>query len=202
MAKASWAVVNPSQGSGNKEVSVTAGVDHTGRNARSTLLTIVAVGVENNIVTANQKGKPEFVENTQDTASAAQGGQNVNITGKSNSRKLTFALGSGELEITLPSSYTAASLNTDNGAEIAGDPGASEEYDWNIVIPVSVNPSVTSLSRQIIVTDEAGNTDICTITQAAGSATLTVSTNSIELGWEQGSTASFTIESNTSWTIS
>ena len=56
------------------------------------------------------------------------------------------------------------------------------------------------MSKQIIVTDEGGNTDTCVLTQAAGDAYLTVSKTAIELTY-QGTAVSFNVESNTSWTI-
>lgn len=201
MAKASWAVVNPSQGSGNKTVNVTSSGEHSGRNVRTTTLTITAANVTPVNVTVNQAGKPAYVQNNSDTASAAKGGQNVTISGTANSKKLTFTLGNGDLPISLPSTYTAASLSTNNGAEISGDPGATQEYNWSIVITVAANAGVTELSRQIIVTDEGGNADTCVLTQAAGSATLTVNKTTIELDY-QGTAQSFNITSNTSWTIS
>ena len=201
MAKASWAVVNPSQGSGNKTVNVTSSGEHSGREVRRTTLTITAANVTPVNVTVNQAGKPAYVQNNSDTASASKGGQNVTISGTANSKKLTFSLGTGDLSISLPSTYTAASLSTNNGAEISGDPGAIQEYNWSIVITVAANAGITELSRQIIVTDEGGNTDTCILTQAAGSATLTVNKTTIELDY-QGTAQSFNITSNTSWTIS
>lgn len=201
MAKASWAVAKPSQGSGNKTVNVSSDGAHTGREARSTTLTITAANVTPVEVTVNQAGKPAFVQNNSDTATASKGGQNVTISGTANSKKLTFTLGNGNLNISLPSTYTAASLSTNNGSEISGDPGATQEYNWSIVITVPANATAKSLSRQIIVTDEGGNTDTCVLTQAEGSATLTVNKNVIELDY-QGTAQSFDITSNTSWTIS
>ena len=201
MAKASWAVANPSQGSGNKTVNVSSDGAHTGREVRSTILTITAANVAPVNVTVNQAGKPAYVQNNSDTATASKGGQNVTISGTANSKKLTFTLGNGDLSISLPSTYTAASLSTTNGAEISGDPGATQEYNWSIVITVPANAGVTSLSRQIIVTDEGGNSDTCVITQTAGDATLSVSKTTIKLDY-QGTAQSFNITSNTSWTIS
>lgn len=201
MAKASWCSVSPASGSGNKTVNVSSSAPHTGRVARSTTLAITAANVSSKTVAVNQAGKPQFVENTSDTATAVKGGQNVTISGKSNAAKLTFSLGTGALSVTLPTNYTAASLSTKNGMAIAGDVGASAEFDWSIVVTVPANTSVNELSRQIIVTDDAGNTDICTITQAAGDSTLTVSKESLDLTWE-GTAVSFDITSNTSWSIS
>ena len=201
MAKANWAVVNPSSGSGNKTINVSSSAEHTGRSARSTVLTITAANVEAKTVNVTQQGKPEFTNNNSDTATAVKGGQNVTISGISNSAKLTFSLGQGDLNITLPSTYTAGGVSTNNGAAITGDPGATAQYNWSIVINVGANTSISSLSKQIIVTDEGGNTDTCTLTQSAGDAYLTVSKTAIELTY-QGTAVSFDVECNTSWAIS
>ena len=199
MAKASWAVVSPSQGSGNATISVSSSAAHTGRSVRTTSLTITAASVEAKTVAVTQQGKPAFVE-AQENASAAKGGQNVTISGKANSQKLTFSLGTGNLQITLPSTYTAGGVTTNNGSAISGDPGAAAEYDFSIVINVPENTGLTDLTRQIIVTDESGKTDTCLLTQAAGDATLSVSKTSLELSWT-GEAVTFDITSNTSWTI-
>lgn len=200
MAKANWAVVSPSSGSGNKTVNVSSSAEHTGRSARSTILTITAANVDAQTVTVNQQAKPAYVD-SQDSASAAKAGQNVTISGKSNAQKLTFSLGTGILEVTIPTTYTAGGVTTNNGSAITGDPGATAEYDWSIVLVVPENTTIDEMTRQIIVTDEGGNTATCLLTQAAGDAYLTVSTSSIELTY-QGTAVSFNVESNTSWTIS
>lgn len=199
MAKASWAVVNPSQGSGNATVNVSSNAPHTGRNVRTTVLTITAANVSEKTVAVTQQGKPAYVD-AQESATAEKGGQNVTISGKSNAAKLTFSLGTGTLNVTLPSQYTAGGVKTNNGNAISGDPGASAEYDFSIVITVPANTGTSTLTRQIIVTDENGKTDTCLLTQTAGDATLTVSKTSIELAYT-GEAVSFDITSNTSWVI-
>lgn len=206
MAKASWAVVSPASGSGNKSVNVSSNAPHTGRTARQTTLTITAANVTPQYVTVNQAGKPEFTENNSDTATAVKGGQTVTISGKSNSSKLTFSLGSGDLSITLPTNYTAGGVSTKNGSAISGDPGATAEYDWSIQFVVAENTTVAEKTKQIIVTDSAGNTDTCQLTQAAGSAFVNVKKDgvaitSIDLAYT-GDPVSFDVESNTSWSIS
>lgn len=200
MAKADWVKVNPMSGSGDKAVSVSSNASHTGRVARTSVLTITAANVEAQTVSVNQAGKPAYAD-IADSASAAKGGQNVTISGKANGTTLTFSLGSGDLVVTLPTSYTAAGVSTNNGVAIAGDPGATAEYDFSIVINVPENDTVNTKTKQIIVTDEGGNTDVCLLTQAAGDAYLTVSKTSLDLDW-QGTAVSFDINSNTSWIIS
>lgn len=200
MAKASWAVVNPSSGSGNATVNVSSSTTHTGRNVRSTALTITAANVEAKTVSVTQQGKPAYVD-AIDNVAAEKGGQNVTISGKSNAAKLTFSLGQGELAISLPTTYTAGGVTTNNGVAISGDPGASAEYDFSIVITVPENDTIGELTRQIIVSDGEGHTDTCLITQTAGDAMLVVSKTAIELAYT-GEAVSFDITSNTSWTIS
>lgn len=199
MAKASWAVVNPSQGSGNATVSVSSDTPHTGRSVRTTTLTITAANVAEKTVAVTQQGKPAYVD-TQETATAEKCGQNVTISGKANSAKLTFTLGTGNLNISLPAKYTAGGVQTNNGVAISGDPGASAEYNFSIVIAVPSNAGTSTLTRQIIVTDENGKTDTCLLTQTASDATLVVSKTAIELAYT-GEAVSFDITSNTSWII-
>lgn len=200
MAKANWAVVSPSQGSGNATVNVSSSAAHTGRNVRTTVLTITAANVAAKTVNVTQQGKPAYVD-AIDNAAAEKGGQNVTISGKSNAAMLTFSLGTGDLEITLPDKYTAGGVQTNNGTAISGDPGASAEYDFSIVITVPENATIGELSRQIIVSDGDGHTDTCLLTQTAGDAMLVVSKTAIELAYT-GDAVSFDITSNTSWVIS
>ena len=129
-----WSI--PSQGSGNATVNVSSNAPHTGRNVRTTVLTITAANVEAKTVNVTQQGKPAYVD-AIDNAAAEKGGQNVTISGKSNAAKLTFSLGSGNLEITLPTKYTAGGVTNKQWYKaISGDPGAAAEYDFSIVISV------------------------------------------------------------------
>ena len=200
MAKANWVKVNPSQGSGNATVNVSSTAEHTGRKARTSTLTWKAANVQDVVRNVSQAGKPEYVD-IADAASADKGGKVVTISGVSNSAKLTFSFGTGDLtNITLPASYTANSVTTANGAAISGDPGALAEYNFSIAITVPANDDIAAKTRQIIVEDEAGNRDVCTLTSAAGDAYVTVRSGTIELDY-LGTPVPWTVESNTSWTI-
>ena len=206
MAYASWLNPSKTSGSGNDTVNVGANSDNTGRNARSTNMTFKAANVADVVRQVTQAGKPEFVT-IESAKSVVKGGvATLTITGTSNSSKLTFSLASGgTLPVTLPSSYTANSVATNNGAAISGDPGASAEFPFSIAFSnVAANPTIAARTVQLIVTDNAGNTATCTITQAAGDPTLSVSPASVTLDWNAYSaetSASFTVTSNTNWTI-
>lgn len=200
MAKANWVKVNPSQGSGNATVNVSSNGEHTGRVARTSILTWKAANVADIQRTVNQAGKPEYVD-IADAASADKAGKVVTISGVSNSKKLTFSFGTGNLtDITLPSTYTANSVSTANGAAITGDPGAAAEYNFSISITVPANDDITAKTRQIIVTDEAGHQDVCTLTSAAGDAYVTIAEGDIELDY-QGTPVAVEVKSNTTWSI-
>lgn len=199
MAKASWAVVEPQKGSGDKEVSVKSSAEHTGRLARTTVLTFKAAYCPDVQRTVNQAGKPEYVD-IAESAAAEKTGKVVTISGVSNSKKLTFSLGTGDLEMTLPGSYNANSIDTVNGANIAGDPGALSAYNFSISVTVPANDSVAPKTRQIIVTDEGGHQDVCLLTVAAGDAYLRVAEGDINLDY-QGTPVTVNVESNTDWTV-
>lgn len=201
MAKANWLKVDPSQGSGNATVKVSSTAEHTGRKIRTTTLTWTAANVQDIVRNVSQAGKPEYV-NIAESASADKAGKVVTISGISNSAKLTFTLGSGNLtDITLPNTYTANSVSTSNGSAISGDPGASAEYNFSIAITVPANSDIAEKTRQIIVTNEAGQSAICTLRSAAGDAYVTVQEGTIELDY-LGTAVSWSVESNTTWTIS
>jgi len=206
MAYANWLNPSKTSGSGNDTVSVGALTDNTGRNARSTNMTFKAANVADVVRQVIQAGKPEFV-NIQSAAAVSKDGVSVlTIEGTTNSSKLTFSLASGAtLVLTLPSTYNANSIETNNGAAIAGDPGAGQEFPFSIQFAtIPKNPVVTERTAQLIVTDAAGHSATCTITQAAGDATLEVAPATVNLDWDastQGKTASFNVTSNTNWTV-
>lgn len=199
MAKADWVKVNPSQGSGDANVNVSSNAPHTGRVLRTTVLTWKAANVTDIPRTVNQAGKPEYVD-IADAASADKAGKVVTISGVSNSKQLTFSLGTGDLEVSLPANYTANSMSTNNGAAISGDPGAIAEFPFSIVINVPANETIAAMTRQIIVTDEGGHQDVCLLTSAAGDAYVTIAEGDIELDW-QGTPVTVEVKSNTTWTI-
>lgn len=198
-----FANVDPTSGSGNTKISVSAAA-YTGRVQRSTSLVVAATGVETpETVVVKQKAIPEYVD-LQANASIDKTGGTLTITGKSNSAKLTFTLtppGENALTLTLPANYTVNGAQVSNGAAIEGDPGASAEYDFSIVFTdIPANATVGNLTNQLDVTTDGGQTDSCPITQTAGDPTLSVSTNEIVLEAD-GTAKTFDVITNTSFTI-
>ena len=206
MAYAQWLVPSKTSGSGNDTVNVTAGADNTGRSPRQTTMTFKASGVSDVARTVIQAGKPEFVNIQSAAAVSKDGVTTLTIEGTTNSQALTFALTSGgTLPLTLPATYLANSVSTNNGADITGDPGANTEFPFSIQFSnIAANPTISTRTVQLVVTDHAGHTATCTITQAEGDPTLSVSPESVQLDWNAATaetSASFTVTSNTNWTI-
>ena len=206
MAYANWAIPSKTSGNGDDTVSWSASA-HTGRSARTTTATFSASGVESKTLTIIQSGKTEFVSFSDVTATVSKDGGTITITGTSNSSKLTFALtGTNGIGLTLPATYTAGSVGyTNNGSAITGDPGAYQQYSFSIVFSnIGANATTSSKTSQLTVTPNSGSSDavVCTITQAAGDAYLTISPTTITIPAAGTPAQSVDVTSNTNWSIS
>ena len=197
MAKAAWATTTPSSGSGNGTVNVGGSV-HTGRSQRQTALTFKASGVTDISRTVTQEAKAEFAQ--IDNISVGKGGGSVTVTGKSNSAKLNFALGTGAVVATLPANYSAGGASTANNTAITGDPGATAEYNFSITLTAAANTTTAARSQTLTVTANGGQSAQSTLSQAAGDPTLSVSPESITLT-AAGTAVAVTVTSNTNWTV-
>ena len=202
MAYASWVTPSKISGSGNDTVSWSA-TEHTGRSSRTTTATFSASGVEAKTLTITQSGKSEYVS-IDATAAVPKTGGSITISGTSNSSKLTFTkTGTDNIGITLPATYTANSVSTNNGAAITGDPGATQAYAFSITISnIAENTTITSLTSPITVTPNSGTAAVCNITQAAGDAYLYLNTMSVTIPAAGTPADSVTVSSNTNWSIS
>lgn len=202
MAKPSWLSISPASGSGNGTISNSSSA-HTGRVKREGVVTVQGSGVAAAATyKVIQTPKAEFVTFDNGTEMAIQkSGGNVTIAGKSNSSKLTFSWVGSATDITLPTKYEAAGEDTNNGSNIAGDPGATAEYEYNVVLNVPENTSIESITRVLKVTANGGQTAQISLVQAAGDAYLSVAPTEITIP-QDGSAVSVTVTSNTSWTVS
>jgi hypothetical protein len=197
MAKAAWATTTPASGSESGTSNI-AGSTHTGRLQRQTSLTIKASGVTDIPHVVTQEAKAEFV--AIDNVSVAKGGGNVTVTGKSNSTKLKFVLGSGAVVASLPANYSAGGASTANDTAITGDPGATAEYAFSLTLSAAANGTTAARTQTLTVTATGGQSAQATISQAAGDPTLAVSPDSITLT-AAGTAVAVTVTSNTNWTV-
>ena len=167
MAYAQWLIPSKTQGSGNDTVNVTAGTDNTGRSPRQTAMTFKAANCEDVVRQVIQAGKPEFVTIQSAKSVSKDGVPTLTIEGTSNSSKLTFSLASGgTLVLTLPDTYLANSLTTQNGAAIRATQAHRRSSPSRFSSPTFRAIWCCQKTAQLIVTDNAGHTATCVITQA------------------------------------
>lgn len=200
--KFGFVTVDPVSGSGDRAVNF-SGEKHAGRRQRTINLTVTANGGAKKALVVNQAAAAEVVRSDSPNASVQKTGGNVTITGKSNSAKLTFAVtpaGKNGLTLQLPANYTAAGKTTANGAVIADDPGAADEFVWSITISgVPANVTIEELTATLKVTAAGGQIANVTVTQAAGDSTIELDKETINLD-VNGTQQTVNVTSNDSWT--
>ena len=199
-------VVNPNSGSGDTTLKVKAQTANLGnRVAKNATFTVTAQNGPSKQFTASLAPANEFVKFTNGTSQAVdKDGGVITITGTSNSTKLTFTKGSGEI-ITADIasiSYQAAGKTTTNGQAIEGDPGATASYNFTLTLNAAANSTVSARSQAITV--KANSTTVTasiTLNQTAGDPTLEVSPTSITVP-QDGSEVSVSVTTNTTFTVS
>jgi hypothetical protein len=73
--------------------------------------------------------------------------------------------------------------------------------DGQIIISAEANPTVSERTAIVIISATWVSPQAITITQAAGNATLSVSTNNIQLNKDEGSSSTVEVYSNTDWNV-
>lgn len=129
-------------------------------------------------------------------------GGTVTITGKSNSTKITFSKGTGEI---IPADisvikYQANGTEATSGAAIAGDPGAKASYIFSLTMTAEENDTVAARTQQIIATAAGSQKATCTLNQTAGDPTLEVTPKTIDVP-QDGTEVSVQVQTNTTFTV-
>jgi hypothetical protein len=202
-------ILDPSSGSGDTQLTLKAESANVGnREILSTVFTIKAAGVTpNKTITANLAAAPEFITleqaSTGVTVPATAG--RVTITGVSNSPKLEFEVGAGDIveEDLGDKQFTAdGDITSTNGMPILGDPGADHKYEFSIEINYVLNDTVESRTQVFTIQGSSESTkQTLTITQSAGAARLEVTPATITVP-QNGSVVNVQVATNTTFTVS
>jgi hypothetical protein len=199
-------IVSPGSGSGNTELKVKAQrVNQGNRTIQTATYTVQPQGGIGKTLTANLEAANEFVKFTNGATQAVdKGGGVITITGTSNSTKLTFTKGSGDIVTADIASitYQAAGKSTVNGAAIEGDPGATASYNFTLTLNAAANTTVKARSQQITV--KANSTSVTatiTLNQTEGDPTLSIKPETITVP-QDGSEVSVQVTTNTTFTVS
>lgn len=202
-------ILDPSSGSGDTQLTLKAESANVGnREIVSTVFTIKAAGVTpDKTITANLAAAAEFItlEQASTGVTVPSTAGKVTITGVSNSPKLEFEVGAGDIvsEDLGDKQFTAdGSITATNGVPITGDPGADHKYEFSIDINYDVNDTVSSRTQMFMIKGSSdGITHKLTITQSAGAAILEVTPATITVP-QDGSVVNVQVTTNTTFTVS
>lgn len=210
MAIPSNLTVTPFKGNGNTTISITSKTKPTGRDDVISSITGKIVGKSNSVtINVTEKGKAEFVtfSGKDKTVHVGEDGETIEITGTSNSSKLTFSWSTNKIGIP---NVTQFKVNDNyigtSGTAITGDPGAKAQYTFKVSIVVPKNNTTDNRDSVLKVTcNTTSITDNFTISQMAGAAYLYLNstgttTASITIP-QNGTPQTVNVLSNTDWTF-
>lgn len=197
----------PKTGTGNAQIKINSANPYTGRTDRSTAISGKIVGKTNTVrVIVIEKAADEFITPDGLTINVAKGGETIHVTGKSNSKLLTFTwkINFGIANVT--SFKVNSSTTATSGTAIAGDPGATGEYTYDVTVVVPKNETIKARFATLEIKGEGASVvKTITIAQAFGDSYLylnsqgtTTATVTIPKG---GGEQTLKILSNDEWTF-
>lgn len=197
-------VVNPSSGSGDTTLQVKAEVVNRGnRIAQTATFEVEGTGVaEKKKFVANHLPASEFIEFDNTSPAVDKGGGTVTLTGKSNSRKITFSKGTGDIigANLAAIKFTANGAEATSGTDISGDPGAKAKYSFSLTLTAAANETIEARTQQIIATANGGQKVTATLNQTAGDPFIEVTPTSIDVP-QDGSAVQVIVDTNTTFTV-
>lgn len=202
--KQNGVVVSPSTGSGDTTLQVKAETANRGnRVAQIATFEVEGSGVaEKKQFVAKHLPADEFIQFDNTSPAVDKGGGTVTLTGKSNSSKITFSKGTGDI---IKASITAIKFIANgatavSGTAISGDPGAKAKYSFSLTLTAAANESIKSRTQQIIATANGGQKSTTTLNQTAGDPFIEVIPISVDVP-QNGSAVQVTVDTNTTFTV-
>lgn len=197
----------PKTGTGNASIKINSKTPYKGRTNRTTEIPGKIVGKSNSVtVTVVETAAAEYITPDGLSISAVKDGETIHVTGKSNSKILTFTWKTNFGLPTVTSYKVNGSVTATSGTAISGDPGAKAEYTYDVAIVVPENKTIKTRSATLEIKGE-GSTVVktITITQALGDSYLylnsqgtTTATITIPAG---GGEQTLKVLSNDTWTF-
>lgn len=202
--KQNGVVVSPSTGSGDTTLQVKAETVNRG-NRVSQLASFevegTGVAIKKSFI-ANHLPAAEFIEFDNKNPAVDKGGGTVTLTGKSNSQKITFSKGTGNIIDANISAikFIANGAEATSGINISGDPGAKAKYSFSLTLTAAENETIEARTQQIIVTANGGQKATATLNQTAGDPFIEVIPTKIDVP-QGGSAVQVTVDTNTTFTV-
>lgn len=197
-------VVSPSTGSGDTTLQVKAEIANRGNRVNQ----LAAFEVEGTGVAmkkqfvANHLPAAEFIEFDNKKPAVDKDGGTITLTGKSNSKKITFSKGTGNIiEAKLEAiKFTANGAEATSGTAISGDPGAKAKYSFSLTLTAAANETIEARTQQIIATADGGQKVTATLNQTAGDPFIEVAPTNINVP-QDGSAVQVSVDTNTTFTV-
>lgn len=202
--KQNGVVVSPSTGSGDTTLQVKAETANRGnRIAQIATFEVEGTGVaEKKQFVAKHLPANEFIEFDNTKPAVDKGGGTITLTGKSNSQKITFSKGAGDIILAslVAIKFTANGAGATSDTAIPGDPGAKAKYSFSLTLTAVANETIQARTQQIIATANGGQKATATLNQTAGDPFIEVTPTSIDVP-QSGSTVQVTVDTNTTFTV-
>ena len=197
-------VVSPSKGSGDTTLQVKAEIANRGNRVNQLAAFEVegaGVAMKKQFV-ANHLPADEFIEFDNKSPAVDKGGGTITLTGKSNSQKITFSKGTGDIiDANLAAiKFTANGTAATSGTNISGDPGAKAKYSFSLTLTAAANETIEARTQQIIATANGGQKATVTLNQTAGDPFIEVAPTNIDVP-QDGSAVQVTVDTNTTFTV-
>lgn len=198
-------VVSPSTGSGDTILQVKAETANRGnRVAQTAIFEVEGPGVaEKKQFVANHLPASEFIEFDNKNPAVDKGGGTITLTGKSNSPKITFSKGTGNIigDASLGAiKFIANGAEATSGINISGDPGAKAKYSFSLTLTAAENETIEARTQQIIATANGGQKATATLKQTAGDPFIEVTPPKIDVP-QNGSAVQVSVDTNTTFTV-
>ena len=197
----------PKTGTGNQQITINSTTPYKGRSNRTTEIPGKIVRKSNSVtVTVVETAAAEYITPDSLSINVAKGGETIHVTGKSNSKILTFTWKTNFGLPTVTSYKVNGSVTATSGTAISGDPGAKAEYTYDVTIVVPKNETIIARSATLEIKGEGASVvKTITITQALGDSYLylnsqgtTTATITIPAG---GGAQTLKVLSNDEWTF-
>ena len=202
--KQNGVVVNPSTGSGDTILQVKAETVNRGnRVAQIATFEVEGAGVaEKKQFVAKHLPADEFIQFDNKSPAVDKGGGTVTLTGKSNSSRITFSKGTGDIigANIAAIKFIANGAEATSGTDISGDPGAKAKYSFSLSLTAAVNETLKARTQQIIATARGGQRATATLNQTAGDPFIKVAPTNIDVP-QDGSAVQVTVDTNTTFTV-
>lgn len=202
--KKNGVVVSPSTGSGDTTLQVKAETANRGnRVVQLATFEVEGAGVSmKKQFVANHLPAAEFIEFDNKSPAVDKGGGTITLTGKSNSQKITFSKGTGQIIGADISAihFTANGAEATSGTNIPGDPGAKAKYSFSLTLTAAENETIEARTQQIIAKANGGQKATATLNQTAGDPFIEVAPTRIDVP-QDGSAVQVTVDTNTTFTV-